>query len=124
MYEFFFSNILLKGMILPFFENMYMVGFFEKIIRKRAHAREKKAFYKRPNEKRKYLDDLRRERTLRLRKFFEFFSLLYDSRIYNPFSQFVDHDFLKQFKAQVRAQMTGQVPLKTSRKAKHSNSHK
>ena len=90
MYEFFFSNILLKGMVLPFFEDLYMVGFFEKIIRKRFHAHEKLAYYKRPKEKRRYLDDLRRERTLRLRRFFKFFSRLFDSRIHNPFAQFMD----------------------------------
>jgi len=30
MYEFFFSSILIKAMQVPFMENGYMIGFFER----------------------------------------------------------------------------------------------
>jgi hypothetical protein len=35
MYEFFFANVLLKSMKVPFLEDTYMISFFERIVRKR-----------------------------------------------------------------------------------------
>jgi len=35
MYEFFFANTLLKAMKVPFFEDGYMIAYFERVVRKR-----------------------------------------------------------------------------------------
>ena len=48
MYEFFFSNVLIKAMQVPFLEHTFMLGFFENWIRKRAnieHLKISKAIY-------------------------------------------------------------------------------
>lgn len=89
MYEFFFSNILIKAMQVPFLEHTFMLSFFENTIRKRTNLDEGKNKSKRKAIKRKEHEEMRRERTLKLRQFYEFFSLLFDQKLFTPFAQFL-----------------------------------
>ena len=87
MYEFFFSNILIEAMAVPFQENSYMLGFFERQVRKRDTFGRKSRRQVMTKQDRKYIhEDQRRDRTVKLRTFYEFFSLLYDEKMYTPFS--------------------------------------
>lgn len=88
MYEFFFSNILIKAMQVPFLDHAYMLGYFERNMRKRGQI-EKKHKHKRKLYRKKEYDDARRGRTMKLRQFYEFFALLFDQKLFTPFSQFL-----------------------------------
>jgi hypothetical protein len=94
MYEFFFSHILVKAMQVPFLEHAFMLGFFERNIRKRVTeenvSKSKKKVYRR-----REFEHERRERTVKLRQFYEFFSLCFDQTMFSPFSQFLSDKALK-----------------------------
>lgn len=94
MYEFFFSHILIKAMQVPFLEHTYMLGFFERNIRKRV-TEDKKNRSKRKSYRRRENEEFRRDRTMKLRQFYEFFSLLFDQKLFTPFSQFLSDEALK-----------------------------
>lgn len=89
MYEFFFSSVLIKAMQVPFLEHAFMLGFFENTIKRRNNADTGKNKGKLKLIKQKDHDDMRRERTMKLRQFYEFFSLLFDQKLFTPFSQFL-----------------------------------
>lgn len=94
MYEFFFSHILIKAMQVPFLEHAFMLGFFERNIRKRVTeenvSKSKKKVYRR-----REFEHERRDRTIKLRQFYEFFSLCFDQTMFTPFSQFLSDKALK-----------------------------
>jgi hypothetical protein len=65
MYEFFFSNALLKSMKIPFLEDTYMIAYFERVVRKR-DTKEGKHYH--PNyDGRRVNDERRRDRTMTLK---------------------------------------------------------
>jgi hypothetical protein len=97
MYEFFFSHILVKAMQVPFMEHTFMLGFFEKNLRKRG-TDDSKIKHKRKAYRRREHEEGRRERTMKLRQFYEFFSLLFDMKLFTPFSQFLSEESLKELK--------------------------
>lgn len=96
MYEFFFSNILIKAMQVPFLDHTFMLSFFENNIRKRANIENAKARARHKAIRRKEHEEMRRERTLKLRQFYEFFSLLFDQKLFNPFAQFLSDKSLTE----------------------------
>lgn len=79
MYEFFFANVLMKAMKIPFLEQTYLVAYFERIVRKRDTIEGKN--YHPKYDIRRMNEDRRRDRTMMLKKFYEFFSLLYDGKV-------------------------------------------
>lgn len=97
MYEFFFSQILIKAMQVPFMDHTFMLGFFERNLRKRGagsyKTRDRRKVYKRREH-----EEGRRDRTMKLRQFYEFFSLLFDQKLFSPFSQFLSDSSLKEMK--------------------------
>lgn len=95
MYEFFFSHILIKAMQVPFIEHTFMLGFFERNIRKRTTDDNPNKNKKRSYRKREYEYE-RRDRTMKLRQFYEFYSLLFDQTLFTPFSQFLSEESLKE----------------------------
>ena len=97
MYEFFFSNVLIKAMQVPFLDHTYMLAFFENSIRKRSALDIKSNKQKHKALKIKEYEDFRRDRTIKLRHFYEFFSLLFDQKLFVPFSQFLSDDSLNDF---------------------------
>lgn len=97
MYEFFFSNILIKAMQIPFLDNSYMIGFFERNMKKRQNIENRYRNKKKMMKKREY-EDARRGRTMKLRQFYEFFALLFDQKLFSPFSQFLSENSLKELK--------------------------
>lgn len=96
MYEFFFSHILVKAMQVPFLDHTFMLGFFERNIRKRTTGESSRG--KRKILKRRDHEEARRDRTMTLRPFYEFFSLLYDHKLFEPFAQFLSDESLKDLK--------------------------
>ena len=98
MYEFFFSHILIKAMQVPFLEHTYMLGFFERNMRKRGTDRHYKSKERRKVYQRKEHEEGRRDRTMKLRQFYEFFSLLFDQKLFTPFSQFLSDESLHELK--------------------------
>jgi hypothetical protein len=94
MYEFFFSHVLIKAMQVPFMEHCFMLGFFERSMRKRA-AEDKSKGKKKVHRRREH-EEGRRDRTMKLRHFYEFFSLLFDQKLFTPFSQFLSDESLKE----------------------------
>ena len=93
MYEFHFSSVLLKLLKIPFLPNSYVLLFFERMIRKR---------------------DLKGNNRSSMpgivpgiiRRVNQFFLLLYGEKVWIPFSQFLDSDFLKQFKGQIKKELS------------------
>lgn len=71
-----------------------MIGYFERNIRKR-NADESKNKHKKKAYRRKEHEDARRERTMKLRQFYEFFSLMFDQKLFVPFSQFLTDESLR-----------------------------
>jgi hypothetical protein len=65
MYEFFFANVLMKAMKIPFLDETYLVSYFERTIRKR-DTKEGKNYH--PNyDIRRMNEDRRRDRTMMLK---------------------------------------------------------
>lgn len=71
-----------------------MLGFFERSMRKRA-AEDKSKGKKKVHRRREH-EEGRRDRTMKLRHFYEFFSLLFDQKLFTPFSQFLSDESLKE----------------------------
>jgi hypothetical protein len=63
-------------------------------------------------------DERRRDRTMMLKKFYEFFSLLYDQKVSTPFSQFLEGDFLREFKINIRNLLDGKEDAFEKKKIK------
>jgi len=115
MYEFFFANTLLKAMKIPFMEDTFLISYFERSIRKR-DTREGKNYHPK-YDCRRVNEERRRERTMMLKKFYEFFSLLYDTKVCTPFSQFLDSGFIKDFKSKIKKQLNQpESPRQNSKK--------
>lgn len=65
MYEFFFSNALMKSMKVPFMEDTYMISYFERVVRKRDTVERKK--YNPKYDSRRVNEERRRDRTMMLK---------------------------------------------------------
>jgi hypothetical protein len=56
-----------------------------------------------------------------LKKFYEFFSLLYDTKVCTPFSQFLEGEFLTEFKKKIKQQLSEPDSARSHSKDKPNN---
>jgi len=84
-------------MLIKIFGYIVNFNYIERNIRKRG-ATEKKSKGKRKTIRKREHEEGRRERTMKLRQFYEFFSLLFDQKLFTPFSQFLSDESLKELK--------------------------
>ncbi|CAI2386471.1 unnamed protein product [Moneuplotes crassus] len=105
MYEFFFSHTLIKAMQIPFMDHTFMLGFFEKNLKKREKASKRHRDKRRAYKKKEHQEE-RSTRTIKLRQFYEFFSMLFDQKLFTPFSQFLTEESYKSLKKILKKKMS------------------